>query len=420
MTKPTDPDPIELLRRSNPVDAERLPSANLARIRARVQEKVMTDIQPGAGLSLPQRRLRLTVGLAGVTALAAIALLVFGPKFNAPGVTPSDGGSGGGGGGTAMCIRFDLERLAQQEYAFDGTVTAIEGESVPFAVGRWYRGSGDMRFGAAGALMLNLVAAIRRPLPRGRSLGGAALYGVVGFAASYGFAYTGLRDVPPGTAMVLIALTPLFTFGLAIAHRQERFHVQGLFGALIALVGIGFVFVDQLSADVPLVPLLLVLLAAVAIAESSVIVKSIPRSDPFATNAVAMLTGAALLFVLSLVVGEPWRLPTQAATWAAVAYLVLFGSVVMFALFVFTLQRWTASAVSYMTLMMPLVTVALAAVLTDERITPSFVLGGAVILGGVYVGAFLKGRPARSSASSLPECLPIDACAEAEAEPAGA
>lgn len=276
-----------------------------------------------------------------------------------------------------------------------------------------------LRFVAAGVLMLLVVAATRRALPRGRSLAGAALYGVVGFSASYGLAYTGLRDVPAGTAMVLIALTPLFTFGLAIAHRQERFHVRGLLGALIAVVGIGLVFVDQLSAKVPLFSLLLVLVAAVAIAESAVIVKSIPRSDPFGTNAVAMLTGGALLLAISLLTAEPLGLPRQAQTWAAVGYLVIFGSVVMFALFLFALQRWTASAVSYVTLLMPLVTVALAAVLTDERITPSFVLGGAVILGGVYVGAFLKGRPARSSASSLPECLPIDACAEAEAEPAG-
>jgi len=180
------------------------------------------------------------------------------------------------------------------------------------------------------------------------------------------------------------------------------------------------VFIDQLSADVPLASLLLVLLAAVAIAESGVIVKSIPRSDPFATNAVAMLTGAALLFVPSLVAGESRVLPAEADTWAAVGYLVVFGSVAMFALFVFTMQRWTASAVSYVTLLMPLVTVALAAVLTGEQITPPFVVGGAVILGGVYVGAFLKGRPRRTSASSLPECLPIDACAEPEAELAGA
>lgn len=144
MTEPTDPDPLELLRRSNPVDAEQLPFANLARIRARVQEKTMTDIQPGADRDLTPRRRRLAVGLAGVTAAAAIALLMFGLKGTGPGVTPSDGGiSAGGGGGMASCIRFDLDTLAQQEYAFDGTVTAIDGESVTFAVGTWYRGSGD-------------------------------------------------------------------------------------------------------------------------------------------------------------------------------------------------------------------------------------------------------------------------------------
>ena len=267
--------------------------------------------------------------------------------------------------------------------------------------------SAALRFIAAGLLMLLLVAATRRTLPRGRSLTGAVVYGVVGFAASFGFAYAGLRDVPAGTAMDLIALTPLLTFGLAIAHGQERFHAQGLFGALIAVVGVGIIFVDQLSADVPLVSLLLVLGATAAIAESAVLVKGVPHSDPFATNAVAMLTGGGLLLALSLVTREPRILPVQADTWAAIGYLVVLGSVAMFALFLFTLQRWTASAVSYVTLLMPLVTVAVAAVLTDERITMSFVLGGTVILAGVYVGAFLKGRPDRS-ASGPPECLPID------------
>jgi drug/metabolite transporter (DMT)-like permease len=278
----------------------------------------------------------------------------------------------------------------------------------------------SLRFVGAGIVMLLLVAALRRPLPRGRSLAGAAIYGIVGFSASMGFAYSGLREVSAGTAMVLIALTPLLTFGLAIFQGQERFHAQGLIGALIALVGIGVIFADQLSANVPLLSLLLVLFASVAIAESAIIVKTIPRADPFATNAVAMLTGGGLLLVLALATGEPLGPPRQAETWAAIGYVVVLGSVVMFGLFVFTLRRWTASGVSYTTLLMPLVTVALAALLTDERVSPSFVIGGAVILGGVYVGAFLKGRPGRSSASSLPECLPIDACAEPEAEPAGA
>ncbi len=269
-----------------------------------------------------------------------------------------------------------------------------------------------IRIAAAGLIMLAIAVATRRKLPRGRSLAGAVLYGVVGFAASYGFVYAGMRETPAGTAQVLIALTPLLTFGLAIVHGQERFRAQGLLGAVIALAGVAFVFADQVSANVPVASLVLVLLGTVCIAETGVIAKWIPRSDPFATNAVAMLTGAAILVVLSLAAGEPWVLPTQAATWAAIAYLVVPGSVVMFALYLYTLERWTASAVSYLTLLLPLVTVSLAAVLIGERPSPSFVLGGLVILAGVYVGAFLRIRPGRASTTSLPECLPIDACAE--------
>jgi hypothetical protein len=64
------------------------------------------------------------------------------------------------------------------------------------------------------------------------------------------------------------------------------------------------------------------------------------------------------------------------------------------------------------TLLLPLVTVSLAAVLTREPITRSIVLGGLIIMAGVYIGAFLKIRPGRSSTTSLPECLPVDACPE--------
>jgi drug/metabolite transporter (DMT)-like permease len=246
--------------------------------------------------------------------------------------------------------------------------------------------SAAVRFVAAGLILVAIAALARRPLPRGQSLVGAMLYGAIGFAAGFALIYPALRDTPAGTAQVLIALTPLFTFGLAIAHGQERFHAQGLVGALLALVGVAIVMADQLNADVPLISMGFILLGTVSIAESGVIVKWIPRSDPLWTNAVAMLTGAVLLLVLTLVAGQPVALPASDATWLALGYLVVFGSVVMFTLYVYALERWTASAVSYMTLLLPLVTIALAALLTGDRISPTFAFGGAVILGGVYRG----------------------------------
>ena len=104
-------------------------------------------------------------------------------------------------------------------------------------------------------------------------------------------------------------------------------------------------------------------------------------------------------------------------TWLSFAYLVVFSSIALFGLDVFALRRSTASAVSYATLLMPLVTVPLAAALITEQVSLSFAVAGTIALVGVYVGACLKIRPRRSSATSLPECLPIDACAEAEPAP---
>jgi drug/metabolite transporter (DMT)-like permease len=272
--------------------------------------------------------------------------------------------------------------------------------------------SGALRFLVAGFLLLGIVLVLRRRLPRGRSLGGAILYGVVGFAGSFRFIYPALRDVPAGTAVVFLALVPLETFGLAILQRQEAFRAQGLLGAVIALVGVAVVVADQLTGDVPAVPMILVLVGTLSIAESAVILKAIPRSDPFATNGVAMLAGGAIFLVLSLWASEPRQLPDQASTLVALTYLVVFGSAAMFGLFLFAVRRWTASAVSYVTLLMPLVTIPLAAALIGESVSVVFLAGSAIAVLGVYVGAFLEVRPSRSSATSLPECLPIDACAE--------
>lgn len=269
------------------------------------------------------------------------------------------------------------------------------------------------RFLIAGLLMAAVVVVGRRPIPRGRSLWGALAYGLVGFAAFYALAYTALVDVPAGTAGVLLALSPLATFALAIVQRQERFRVEGLVGAVVAIAGVAVVFIDRAGAAVPLGPLLMFIGAVVCLAEANVIAKWLPQSDPFATNAIAMLASGAVLFALALGLGERPSLPAQPATWLAFVYVIVLGSVALFALYLFAIERWPASRVSYATLLMPVVAVAASGLLTGEQFSPSFALGGLLILAGVYIGAFLAHRPRRSTATAMPECLPVDDCADA-------
>ena len=90
---------------------------------------------------------------------------------------------------------------------------------------------------------------------------------------------------------------------------------------------------------------------------------------------------------LSVVIGEPHALPSQGATWAAIAYLVSIGTVGVFLLFLFVLQRWQASAVAYIFVLAPFVSVGLAAGFLGEETNAALrrrcgALGGRARRGG--------------------------------------
>jgi drug/metabolite transporter (DMT)-like permease len=81
---------------------------------------------------------------------------------------------------------------------------------------------------------------------------------------------------------------------------------------------------------------------------------------------------------------------------------VIVGSIGVFWLYVFVVRRWTASAASYQLVLIPPVTVVVAARLHDERITWTFAVGSILVLIGVYFGALRPSdreatRPRRSS-----------------------
>lgn len=247
-----------------------------------------------------------------------------------------------------------------------------------------------LRFGLASLLLFSVVGLRRVPLPRGQALMASTVYGILGFGISYALAYWALLEVPAGLAMVILALVPLLTLLLAVVHGLERFRLQGAVGAMIAAGGITFIFADRLSSAAPaaLLPMAAVIGAAFAIAYTNIVVKRFPRPHPVANNAVAMAVGAGLLLAMSLVAGERLALPAEPPTLAAVGYLIVIGSVTLFMLFLFVIERWTASATSYTLLLMPLVTAVAAFVLLGEVVTPALVVGSLFVLGGVYVGAF--------------------------------
>jgi drug/metabolite transporter (DMT)-like permease len=244
-----------------------------------------------------------------------------------------------------------------------------------------------VRFAFAALLFWALVIARRSPLPTGRALAGAALYGLLGFAAFFAFLYYGLVRASAGLGQIVTALVPLLTMLLAVAHGLERIRWRALVGGLIALAGIAIVFGGQADGNVPVLSMLSLVAAAFAFAETGIVAKRLPPGDPVATNAVATTVGAAVLVVVSLIAGEAWTIPVEPETWVSIAYLATLGTVVVFLLFLYLTKHWQATSVSYQFVLTPFVGVALGAMLAGEPITAALVAGGALVLAGVYVGA---------------------------------
>jgi drug/metabolite transporter (DMT)-like permease len=251
-----------------------------------------------------------------------------------------------------------------------------------------------LRFVLSALLMFAVVALLRMTLPRGRALVGAVVFGLLQFAATYAFAYYALVELHAGFGQILLALVPLLTLFLAVGQRQERFRVTALGGSLLALAGIVVMSSAAFEGSLPLLSVLAAIASALCFAEAAVLVRWLPPVHPVAMSAVGMTTGAIALVLAALVAGETLGLPNRSETWSAVVYLATFGSVGVFLLYLFVLGRWVASRAAYSFVLIPIVTVLLSAWLDDEPLGLGLVLGGALVLAGVYVGALRN--PTRS------------------------
>ncbi|HVL52057.1 MAG TPA: EamA family transporter [Actinomycetota bacterium] len=248
-----------------------------------------------------------------------------------------------------------------------------------------------IRFLAASVLLFGWVLVRRLPLPTRRELPGTLLFGLLAFAGFFAFGYWGLVYLPAGIVGTLAASVPLMTLFFAAAQGLERITLRGLAGGAIAMAGIAVMLGAPAAAGVALWPALSILAAAACDAEANVVVKKLPLGHPVSTNAVGMLVGSLILLALSAVSREAWSLPDDTSTWWALAYLVTLGSVVLFVLFLWTIKRWTASGMSYMFVLMPVVASVLGIFILDEPVTASAAAGGFLVLLGVFVGA-LSGR----------------------------
>jgi drug/metabolite transporter (DMT)-like permease len=265
-----------------------------------------------------------------------------------------------------------------------------------------------VRFFTAGAVLAAIVPMIGQRWPRGRTEWGLILLlGIVLFAGDYGLIYWAEQYIDSGLTAILFATLPLIT--IACAHLYvpgDRITPRKLAGTVLAFLGVAALFGDHVRIDASKMwPMLAVVGAAVCAAVPAVASKRHGGAlHPAAINAPAMLIGAVALTGVSLAAGERFALPRDAATWGAVLYLALAGSVVTFLVYFSLLKTWSVTSLSFISVFTPAVALLLGFVFLDERPTFWTAIGAALILAGVTLAltrrAIGAGKASREASRS--------------------
>jgi drug/metabolite transporter (DMT)-like permease len=246
-----------------------------------------------------------------------------------------------------------------------------------------------VRFFLAGAVLAALAPLLGAPWPRGRTEWTlVAWVGVVLFGADYGLIYWGEQFLDSGLTAILFATLPLITVALAhIFIPGDRMTPRKVAGTLLAFLGVAALFGDSLRLDVSKAgPMLAIAGSAVCAAAAGIATKRYGGAiHSVALNGPAMLVGALALAAASLVSGGGLQLPRDLATWAAVAYLAIAGSVVTFLVYFSLLKTWSVTSLSFISVFTPAIALLLGFVFLDERPTIWTAIGAGLILAGVVL-----------------------------------
>jgi drug/metabolite transporter (DMT)-like permease len=255
--------------------------------------------------------------------------------------------------------------------------------------------SGAMRFLLAAVLLYGWLRFKTSTPMKGVSLGKAIITGVLLSGIGNGFVIFAQQGIPSGIAALVVAAVPVFVVMIDWAFFSRRAPTaSALLGLLIALIGVTIIVLHTHSLTGAVRPLhtLALISAVIGWSFGTLIQKSAARADTvFSFTCAQMFFGGLFQLLMSFIDGEWARLDIDAvsfASLAAVAYLVVFGSLIALNCYLWLLTRVPAQKVTTYALVNPVIALLLGAVVLGEQITSVTVIAAVLVLIGIALVLF--------------------------------
>ena len=203
------------------------------------------------------------------------------------------------------------------------------------------------------------------------------------------FSYMAARYISSGVLSLVFGLSPVISAILArkILAEPKISNIKKL-AMLVSIIGLGVVCSDNFTLeDNAAYGLVFVFLAVFFFSLSGVLVKSVSLViHPLATTVGALSVATPLFFINWLIIDgslgvEQWEVKSIAST----IYLGIFGSLIGFYAYFTVLQKLTASTVTLITLVTPVIALTLGATLNGEILNNTILLGAFLVLFGLSI-----------------------------------
>jgi drug/metabolite transporter (DMT)-like permease len=196
----------------------------------------------------------------------------------------------------------------------------------------------------------------------------------------------GERFVDAGLATILNSASPIFTFLLATAvTRDEASGFRKLFGVLAGMAGICLIVGVEAFHDTgrALVAEIAIVVATLCYAGAAVFGRGFKGLDPMAPAAGSLLSGAAILIPICLLVERPWTLTPSDSSILALLGLAVFSTALAFVIYFRLIQTLGSVGTTAQAYLRVPIGVAFGVLLLGESLSSTAWIGLGCVVAGV-------------------------------------
>lgn len=224
------------------------------------------------------------------------------------------------------------------------------------------------------------------------------LLGFLNSVIPYTLITWGETRISSGLTAILVGTMPIFT--VLFAHwmtHDEKITPRKMIGILMGFVGVVVLFIPDVlgAATSNLFGGIAVVAAAVSYALATIYARRHLKGHPPALNSFGQMLMASIILVpASLIIDRPWTLSPTPISMASILALAVLGTAIAYLMYFWLIANVGATRTSLVTYISPVIAVILGAVVLNEHLNWSMVVGlGLVVAGvGLVTNLQLRGR----------------------------